>query len=579
MKRNENFPHTNIKMSGKRKLGAKKDEGKGMRKTKDDEAKVTRRARSKKPDAEKKTLRSLRPTALVKKHADIKLSAMQQKVVDSVRAGKNVFFSGVAGTGKSFLLDYLIEYVLPKEGTYVTASTGIAAVNISGTTLHSFAGIGLGKEPKEVLAKKVIDLKPLRDKWRSAKTLIVDEISMIDGVLFDKIEYVARMARGSHKPFGGLRVILSGDFLQLPPVEKIDGVTHFCFMAESWPRVINEIVILDKVFRQKSDALVDALNEIRLGKVTPSTTAMFTACVGRDLKCDDGVEPTVLFPLKVEVKEINDKKLAALAGAAKVFEWAEAGNPKVLESLKKNFNGTQSLCLKVGTQVMLIKNLNPMGGLVNGSRGVVIGFEPVGGVEEEDEKDEKDSEESGSEAEEGALGADDEVDEDEEDEEEKGKSVDKTLYPVVQFANGGPRLLIIPEKWETKVQGKTIARITQIPLIHGWSLTIHKCQGMTLDYVELSMRCIFEYAQAYVAFSRVRSIEGLRLVDFNPMVIRAHPKAKEFYERIGGVPPPSPPATGALVLASSSSVLGSSSSSSSSSAGGYGAGTAPPAKK
>jgi ATP-dependent DNA helicase PIF1 len=447
----------------------------------------------------------------------------------------------------------LIKHVLKKEGTFVTASTGIAAVNISGTTLHSFSGIGLGKDSQEKLAKDISDNKMKREKWQNAKVLIIDEISMIDGNLFDKIEYVARVVRKSSKPFGGLQLLLSGDFLQLPPVDRVGGKIKFCFMAQSWSRVVNEVVVLDRVFRQNSNLLVDNLNELRLGKVTPASIKMFTECVNRKFEDNhDGIEPTVLFPLKIEVKEINDKKLSELPGPpAKTFSWKEYGNQGPLDALKKNCNAVQDLLLKVHTQVMLIKNLNPLGGLVNGSRGVVVGFARIGDdvfeySAEYDKKmkagagpgstssvtnaEEKKVEEKVEKSlEEEQQPSDDEYDD---DDTASDDGRDQTLYPIVQFAKGGPRMLIVPDKWETKVQGKMVAKLVQIPLIHGWSLTMHKCQGMTLDRVEMSMKHIFEYAQAYVAFSRVRAIEDLRLLDFNAHVIRAHPAPKNFYEEL-----------------------------------------------
>jgi ATP-dependent DNA helicase PIF1 len=440
-----------------------------------------------KPKAKTETKKKSSLAVPTQAQEEVKLSLMQLKVVATVKDKKNIFFSGVAGSGKSFLLDYLIKYVLPEQSTFVTASTGLAAVPISGTTLHSFAGIGLGIESKEALAEKVLGSKPAKQKWKDARVLVIDEISMISATLFDKIEYVARMARGNSKPFGGVQVIMCGDFLQLPPVEKIAGITHFCFEAESWGKVIQDIIILDKVYRQNSDVLVDALNEIRYGIVTDKTKELFKPCIGREFDTSDGIQATVLYPTKKEVSHINDEKLTALPGKATPFKWIESGNQRYLETLKKNCNAVENLELKIGAQVMLVKNLDTSRGLVNGSRGVVTDFETEG----ED---------------------------------------DDTLYPLVRFVNGSS-LLLIREKWETKVQGKVVARIQQIPLILAWSLTMHKCQGMTLDRAEISMEFIFEFAQAYVALSRVRSLDGLRLLSFNSEVIRAHPRAKEFYIR------------------------------------------------
>lgn len=480
----------------------------------------------------------------------VKLSEMQTRVIAAVKAKRNVFFSGVAGTGKSYLLEYLIRYVLPANDTAITASTGIAAVPLGGTTIHSFAGIGLGQETKEALAEKVKKNKQASQKWKNAKYLIIDEISMINAPLFTKIEYVARMVRKDARPFGGIQLIMSGDFLQLPPVEKSDkGEIQFCFESECWTRVVQEIIILDKVYRQDNDTFVNILLSIRNGIMNKEIEDVFKPCINRVFNENSNIEPTILYAVKKEVSAINDEKLASLTG--KVFSYSQIypqenkndkkdnrGNAEkkyALEFLIKHCSAVKKLDLKLGAQVLLIKNLNPARGLVNGSRGVVIGFEEDNDEEDNDATDgtnlehkdltdsEDDSTEDGKDSEDikdaqSAQGTQEKL-------KEEGK-----LYPVVRFSSG-ITIIITPEKWENKIQGKVLAEIVQIPLILAWSLTIHKCQGMTLDKAIVSMEGIFECAQAYVALSRVRSLEGLKLLSFNPRCIKAHPRAIEFYKR------------------------------------------------
>ncbi len=407
------------------------------------------------------------------------LSDEQEKIVDLVRAGKNIFFTGVAGTGKSYLLQYCIDNVLSKRTTYVTASTGIAAVNIAGMTLHSFAGIGLGKESAEQLLRNLHF--SARARWKRVSALVIDEISMIDGVLFDKLAFIAQSVRHSTAPFGGIQVIASGDFLQLKSCEK-DAL--FTFECVSWPTVFEHVIELTKVFRQTSAPFVKALNEMRLGMMSDETCKLFESCRNKDLRSEDKIQPTSLYALRKDVQTLNDRKLAELPGSGYSFSWLTSGtSSSAICALKKNFTGVEHLRLKIEAQVILIKNLDTKTQLVNGSRGIVVDFDT------------------------------------------------NCHYPVVQFVTG-QKVLIQPQIWHTSVENKVIATLVQIPLIHGWGVTIHKAQGMTLDLAQITMRGIFEYGQAYVAFSRLRSLDGLKLIDFDPNVIRAHPRAREFYENL-----------------------------------------------
>jgi ATP-dependent DNA helicase PIF1 len=411
------------------------------------------------------------------------LSPEQKIVVELVACGKNVFFTGAGGTGKSFLIQYLIDNVLPKETSYVTASTGIAASHLSGTTLHSFAGIGLGTESKEQLLKNL----PLqaRKRWERAHALFIDELSMIDDELLDKLEYIARIVRDDESVFGGLQIVAAGDMLQLGSCSKSG---RFCFESKLWPAIVPNVILLKTFFRQRDQDFVRALNEARFGKLSAESIKMFASCVNRELKCEHGIEPTLLYALKKNVKEINDQKLEALPGDIYTYDWQVGGSSSsAIAALKKNFNGCEHLQLKIGAQVILIKNLDSALGLVNGSRGIVTAFDSL--VE-------------------GSV-----------------------KFPVVTFARG-QTLLLKPEGWHTIVEKKVLATIMQVPLIHGWCMTIHKAQGMTLDFAKVQMSGIFECGQAYVALSRVRSLDTLSLVDFSPHTIRAHPKAVQFYEAL-----------------------------------------------
>ena len=227
------------------------------------------------------------------------LSTEQKDVVTAVLdKGKSVFFTGSAGTGKSVLMRTIIskfrdKYKREPDRLAVTASTGLAACVIEGQTLHSWAGIGLGKEPVPELVKRIKRNAKTKSKWIRTKALVVDEISMVDAELFDKLEQIARSIRNNGRPFGGIQLVITGDFFQLPPVPERNAVAKFAFDAATWNTCIEHTILLTHVFRQKDPAFASMLNEIRLGKLTPATIASFQR-LSRPLDFKDEVEATEL---------------------------------------------------------------------------------------------------------------------------------------------------------------------------------------------------------------------------------------------------------------------------------------------
>jgi ATP-dependent DNA helicase PIF1 len=206
------------------------------------------------------------------------LHPAQEAVLEAVKAKQSIFFTGCAGTGKTVLLHHIIQ-CLPEEGTFVTASTGMAAVAIQGTTLHSFAGVGLGDDAPDALVQRVQRSKQAVKRWRSARVLMIDELSMIDAVFFDKLNYVAKEVRESSLPFGGIQLVLCGDFLQLPPVCK-RGQASFAFQAKCWNKCICRVFQLTNVFRQKEFEFVTALNLLREGLCPPKTVQLLKGAPG-----------------------------------------------------------------------------------------------------------------------------------------------------------------------------------------------------------------------------------------------------------------------------------------------------------
>ena len=227
------------------------------------------------------------------------LSEEQKGVLTAVvEDGKSIFFTGSAGTGKSVLMKSIITQLRSKHAkepdrVAVTASTGLAAVNIDGTTLHSFAGIGLGKEPATELIKKIRKTPKARQRWIRTRVLIIDEVSMIDGDLFDKLEQVARVIRNNGSPFGGIQLVVTGDFFQLPPVAEKDRTAKFSFDATTWQTCIEHTVLLTHVFRQKDATFAGMLNEMRLGRLTPASIKAFQS-LSRPLNFTDDLEATEL---------------------------------------------------------------------------------------------------------------------------------------------------------------------------------------------------------------------------------------------------------------------------------------------
>ncbi|XP_065648802.1 ATP-dependent DNA helicase PIF1 isoform X2 [Hydra vulgaris] len=430
------------------------------------------------------------------------LSAEQKKVLDIVKSGRNVFITGSAGVGKSFLLNELIKSQT-KKGVYVTASTGVAACNINGTTLHSFAGIGLGNKPASILAYDILK-KPFKveakKRWLGCRILVIDEISMIDAGLFSTVEEVARIVRNNDSPFGGIQVILCGDFLQLPPV----NVTKFAFETQAWRDVVHETVVLKKVFRQKLVGFVSLLNRLRIGYLTPLDIEVLQHCKDTAFP-DDGIKATCLFPHKASCDKLNQAELSKLPGKMFTFEavdWFK--NSMAQEQLNKTSRYFKVLNLKVGAQVMLLNNLSVSTGLVNGARGVVTKFMSL--------------KESKSPNETSLI-------------EFENEECEYPRYPVVKFVNN-LELLINPDQISTEVAGEVISYRKQLPLALAWAVSVHKAQGMTLERVELSIANAFEHGQAYVALSRVTSLNGLLLRNFDSAKVSAHPNVIEYYKQV-----------------------------------------------
>ncbi|XP_014774888.1 ATP-dependent DNA helicase PIF1 [Octopus bimaculoides] len=405
-----------------------------------------------------------------------KLTKEQRKVLDIVINGENVFFTGSL-PGKASLAKYIVG-ALPPDHTFATASTGVAACYIGGITLHAFAGIGSGNGPLEQCVQ-LANRPSVKQNWMKCHHLIIDEVSMVHRDYFDKLEAIARLIRRNDKPFGGIQVIVCGDFLQLPPVTKKADKKKFCFQSPAWRKCINVNLELTEIKRQDDPKFIDILQNIRKGLCPGYVNDALQNTVNSHSQ-QNGIEATRLCTHKDDVNYINLNHLAKLKGDCHVFtatcnsEYVSEGDHCPVEPKLK---------LKIGTQVMLTKNLDLQRGLVNGARGVVCSFD-------------------------------------------KGNEG----WPHVKFLSGTVEC-VRPLRWVIK-SSSIVTVWKQLPLKLAWAISIHKSQGMTLDFVEISLSRVFEAGQAYVALSRAKSLKGLRVLDFDHSCVRADPDVLNFYNRL-----------------------------------------------
>lgn len=411
------------------------------------------------------------------------LGAEQQEVYDAVvNDNQSVMLTGNGGTGKSHTLNAIVE----NHPTVVTASTGIAALNIGGATIHSWTGLGIGTTPLEKLYKRMREqereYKDTRlERIRKCECLAIDEISMIEGEFFDLINAWLKLVCDNTLPFGGKQLILSGDFLQLPPIKRA-GIARFAFETESWKELNPKVFMLRKTYRQASQEFADILNDIRLGKLTQEGKALLNECFTQ--VDQDPERPGIELHTHNEGCDlINDKELAKVVAAgepARTYYAKDTSKvPMFAEALDKNCLAPKVLTLCVGARVMLLKNIDPFNGLANGSLGTVIEMH------------------------------------------------NKEVH--VEFDNGASCALS-PETWDFFQGEESVAQREQIPLRLAWAVTIHKSQGMSLDKVYCYLDKCFAQGQAYVALSRATSREGLFLRGGTQIKIAANPRAIKFYQ-------------------------------------------------
>ena len=459
----------------------------------------------------------------------------QSSALDILKTGQNVFLTGSAGSGKTYTLNQYINYLRARRvPVAVTASTGIAATHMNGTTIHSWSGIGIKDELSDRDLSNLSRKQFLADRLKDTAVLIIDEISMLHAKQLNLVNQVLKHVRKNDSAFGGIQVVVAGDFFQLPPIgsKGESNREKFAFMSEAWLDAKFHICYLSEQHRQVSEAanggldLDDILNQIRRQEVTFEAIAALEATFDQNVD----INRTRLYTHNLNVNKINDKELAALDGDMMRFEATATGDSKLVETLKKTVRTQDELILKVGAKVMFIKNNTELG-VSNGTMGELIGFAAVKVDDSKDDsnalidnEDGVDTDNTTDNKTEAAKSGKDNAKKDQKN--PKGKKVIMQKMPVVRL-NSGREVIAEPEEWIIEDEtGDVLASYEQVPLCLAWAITIHKSQGMTLDAAEIDLSRTFELGQGYVALSRLKSLAGLQLLGMNKMSLQLDPLAR-----------------------------------------------------
>jgi len=407
---------------------------------------------------------------------------LQNTALNILKTGNNVFITGSAGTGKTYLLNQFTFYLKSRKIIpTIVAPTGIAASHLQGQTIHSFFSLGIRSEIDDYYIESLLEKKYLQTRFSKLKVLIVDEISMVSPEMFSAMDRILRAFKNNNNPFGGVQTILSGDFFQLPPISREPKDKRFAWQSPSWKELQLKTCYLQEKFRQDDNVLISILDEIRSGNVSSNSYDILNSRFHKELDID--FNPTKLYTHNIDVDRINNDELNKLNNPAKSFNYKSEGTAKNIEKIFKSSLVLEEISLKKDAVVMFIKNNHELG-YVNGTTGVVVDFDK-----------------------------------------ETGLPVVKTSY--------GSLIKCTLEDWSMENDsGNVVAKVSQIPLKLAWAITIHKSQGMTLDSAEIDLSKTFEVGQGYVALSRIKNIDGLRLMGLNDKALMVNPLILHIDDRI-----------------------------------------------
>ncbi|PIP55428.1 MAG: AAA family ATPase [Candidatus Zambryskibacteria bacterium CG22_combo_CG10-13_8_21_14_all_42_17] len=407
----------------------------------------------------------------------------QKQALEILKTGANVFLSGEPGSGKTHTVNQYVSYLRSmKVEVAITASTGIAATHIGGMTIHSWSGIGIKRNLNKYDLDRIATNERIAKRIRQAKVLIIDEVSMLGPGTLSMVDMVCREVKDDPQAFGGLQVLLVGDFFQLPPVVRRDEQTlqntllaeateRFAYDASCWPQAHFITCYLTEQYRQDDETFLSILSAIRRNEYNEDHHAHIEKRKVTRANALSGIPR--LFSHNDEVERVNDQELAKISEKGRTFEMSSQGAPLLVSTLKKGCLSPEILKLKIGAKVMFTKN-NPQIGFVNGTLGEVEELSPYG-------------------------------------------------FPVIRTRNH-QSIIAEPMAWTVEEGGGVRARITQVPLRLAWAITVHKSQGMSLDEAVMDLSDVFEFGQGYVALSRVRRLSGLHLLGWNKQTFQVHPE-------------------------------------------------------
>ncbi|MFH1194001.1 MAG: helix-turn-helix domain-containing protein [bacterium] len=402
----------------------------------------------------------------------------QQEALEILKMGNNVFLTGAAGSGKTFLLNQYIKFLKSKRvGVGITASTGIAATHMGGRTIHSWCGIGIKDRLSKGELRGMLEDESLAERFHNTSVLIIDEISMLHSFRLDLVNLVCQTMKGNALPFGGMQVILCGDFFQLPPVSRDSKINDFAYKSTAWAAMNIRICYLDEQHRQADGDFLRILNNLRKDSITEDDFEMLNDRINAPAISS----ATKLYTHNADVDAINNFELQKINAPEEKYEMRASGARHLVRALKDSCLAPEELVLKKGAVVMFVKN-NFEKGYVNGTLGEIVDFNDDG-------------------------------------------------LPIVKI-NSGRKITAEPASWSIEENSQSLARVSQIPLRLAWAITVHKSQGMSLDAAQVDLSKSFEYGMGYVALSRVRSLAGLKLTGINGVALKVNPEVSELDQKL-----------------------------------------------